>query len=194
VELTREDYYGNYLGFDDRDCFAAVMRDHGIEHTGPQLAEMTAAKTKIVQRRMRESIEPLPGVIELIRAAAGTDIPMAVCSGALRAEIELAATAIGVRERFCVIVAAEDVARGKPDPEGFRLALRRLGEALGRSLAPARCVVCEDSPAGIAAAKAAGMNVLAVETSYPPDALAQADRTVHRLSDVTLDDLRTLVG
>ena len=92
-----------------------------------------------------------------------------------------------------MIVSARDVARGKPDPEGYVKARRLLAQAVGRELAPARCIVVEDAPAGIEAAKAAGMRVLAVTTSYAPDHLAAADRIAGRLTDVTLRDLETMV-
>ena len=77
-----------------------------------------------------------------------------------------------------VFITAEDVAVGKPDPEGYLAAAARLGTA------PAECVVIEDSPPGVAAGKAAGMTVIAVATTYPPDALAGADLCLPDLTHV----------
>ena len=193
VTLTDKDYYGRYLGYDDHDCFQAAGKDNGADFSEQQIAEMTAAKTAIVKNAIAESIQPQPGAVELIAAAAEAGIPLAVCSGALRDEIELAAATIDVRETFVTIVSAEDVSRGKPDPEGYRLVLARLDDALGRKLAAGCCVVIEDAPAGIEAAKAAGIKVLAVTSSYPAGALAAADRVVTSLADVTLASLDQLV-
>ena len=192
VEMTRQDYYGKYLGFDDHDCLAAACAAGGVGITDEQIRRMTAAKTQIVQQVMADAVEALPGAADLIAAAAAEGVPLAICSGALRAEIDLAASAVGVRGHFAVVVAAEDVRRGKPDPEGYRLALEQLRRAAGR-IDPARCVVVEDSPMGIAAAHQAGAKVLAVATSYPMQQLQAADRVVESLADVTLEALRRMV-
>jgi len=193
VRLTREAYYADYLGYDDHDCFAAAGRDNGVEFSEARIAEMTAAKTVLVQQAYAGSVAPLDGAAELIRSAVAADVPVAVCSGALREEIVLASRALGVLDCFAQIVAAEDVRRGKPDPEGYRLVLRRLAESPGRSAAPGRCVVVEDSPAGVEAARAAGMRVLAVTNSYAAGALAAADRVVASLAQVDLAALEELV-
>ena len=193
VELTRADYYARYLGYDDHDCFATVLRDQGRDYTEALLAELTERKTLAIKRAYAESVQPQPGAVELIRSAAAAGLPLAVCSGALRDEIDLAARTVGVADCFRLIVSAADVARGKPDPEGYRLALNRLTGACGRTLAAGRCVVVEDAPAGIQAAKGAGMNVLAVTTSYPAADLAAADRIVNSLADVSLQTLEELI-
>jgi sugar-phosphatase len=77
-----------------------------------------------------------------------------------------------------VLVTADDVVRGKPDPEPYLLAAQRMGAH------PAACVVVEDAPAGIAAAKAAGMRTIGLTTSHSAEKLGQADLVVARLSDV----------
>lgn len=194
VALTSEDYYRKYLGFDDHDCFQAVGRDHGLEFTEDQIADMTADKTRMAKAIMAESIEPIPGIVELLAALAEADVPMAVCSGALRDEVELCSRAIGVWERFLTIVGAEDVAHGKPDPAGYAKALDQLREITHKPLQAHRCVVTEDSPAGIAAAKAIGMKVLAITTSYPADMLTQADLIVDSFHDVGLATMEELVS
>ena len=192
VELTEVEYYQTYLGYDDRDCFGAVSRNKGAAFTPDQIVQMTADKTVLVKQALA-SARALPGAVELIRAAAAAGVPLAICSGALRDEIVLASRAVGIDGLFETVVAAEDVDRGKPDPQGYRLAVEALSQRLGRRVDPARCVVVEDSPAGIAAAKAAGMAVLAVTTSYPPDALAEADRIAASLAEVTLPSLDDLI-
>jgi beta-phosphoglucomutase len=130
----------------------------------------------------------------LIASAAAAGVPLAICSGALRKEIELAAETVGVRRHFAIIVAAEDVAEGKPDPQGYLLALRLLRQAMRRDFPPAKCVVVEDSSAGIEAAHAAGMKVLAVATSYPAAKLSKADRVVESLTEITVNNLSKWFG
>jgi len=193
VTLTREQYYAKYLGYDDHDCFAAALADAGRQVDEGQISEMISAKSKLVRRIYAEDVEALPGAVQLISTAAAAEIPIAVCSGALRAEIELASKSIGVWDYFATVVSPQDVSRGKPDPQGYLLTLERLRQVTARPIAAERCVVVEDSPAGIEAAKKAGTRVLAVTTSYPADQLRQADRIVESLADVTLGTLEDLL-
>jgi beta-phosphoglucomutase len=193
LDLKLEDYYDKYLGYDDHDCLLIAARDRGVELSERQIADLTAAKTDLVQRAFRESIQPLPGAVTLIRAIAAAGVPMAICSGALRDEIILAGRTVGVLDCFQAIVAAQDVKRGKPDPQGYLAARSLLARAAGKDLRPRRCIVVEDSPAGIEAARAAGMKVLAVATSYRPNHLAKADRVVASLADVTFAQLQELL-
>ncbi len=193
IALTEQQYYSKYLGFDDHDCFAAAFGDNGRQVSEDQIAEMTATKSQMVKRLYAEGIERLPGAAELIGAAARACVPVAVVSGALRAEIELASARIGVLEHFAAIISPADVERGKPDPAGYRLGLQRLIAATGRDIAAGRCIAIEDSPAGIAAACGAALHVLGVTTSYPAQRLAQADRVVDSLADVSLESLDELL-
>lgn len=80
-----------------------------------------------------------------------------------------------------ILVTAEDAQRGKPDPEAFLLAARRLG------VRPEQCVVIEDAPVGIEAARAAGMRVIAVATTHSPQAVAQADVIARDIANVTVE-------
>jgi beta-phosphoglucomutase len=189
IELPTEDYYSRYVGFDDHDCFAAVLRDNDRLVHEAEIAAMTAEKTALVKQAFAESVTALPGALELMRAARQAGVAVAVCSGGLRDEIELAGRAVGALSLVDVLVSAADVARGKPDPEGYRLALKRLSEKLARWIDPARVWVVEDAAAGVAAAKAAGCKVLAVTNSYPRQALTAADRVVDSLAEVDLAQL-----
>ena len=102
---------------------------------------------------------------------------MALVTSTPRANIDFVLKQVGLAGAFDTIVAAEDVSRGKPDPEGFLLAARRLGAA------PERCLVIEDAPGGIEAARRAGMRSLAVATTHSGEELTAADTVVHSLSD-----------
>lgn len=194
INLSSEDYYEKYLGFDDYDCFKAVGADYGKPFGDRKVEELTEAKTQLVLREYRTAVKPLPGAVELIRRASEAGVPLAICSGSLRQELDVASQAIGVRDCFKVIVAAEDVERGKPDPEGYRLAMRRLAPFGSGGPEPSKTVVIEDSPAGIESAAAAGAKVLAVGTSYAASELTAADRTVASLAEVTPADLDELIA
>jgi len=194
VVLAQEDYYSLYLGLNDRDCLEAVSRRAGVDLAPEKLASLIETKTRLVQAAFAQEVKALPGAVDLVRAAHAGGIPLAICSGALREEILLAAGTLGVRDCFQVVVSAEDVVRGKPDPSGFRLALERLSAFHGRSLGARRTLVVEDSPAGIEAALALGMQVLAVTNSYGAEFLTRAHRIVHSLAEVTLEQLAGMTG
>ena len=193
IQLSRQEYYEKYLGYDDHDCFMTVAQDRGKTVDEEAITRMIAVKTRLIQEAMGESIQSQPGAVELVRAAELDAIPLAICSGALRQEIELACRNLGLWERFMTVVSAEDVNRGKPDPQGFRLALEQLCRLSGLVLMASKTVVLEDSPAGIAAAKHLGMKVLAVTTSRDRGDLQQADMIVDSLADVTIAQLEALV-
>jgi HAD superfamily hydrolase (TIGR01509 family) len=106
-------------------------------------------------------------------------VPVAIVSGAFRAEIEPVVTAAGIRPELSAVVTADDVERGKPDPEGYLLAVSQLGvEAAGT-------IAFEDTEAGVASAKAAGLRCIAVRGTLPDERLAQADELVDEI-DVAL--------
>jgi beta-phosphoglucomutase len=189
IELTREQYYAHYIGFDDRDCFAHVLTDNGQAVKPELVLRLTGEKSQIVRELMEKEIRPLPGALELMKAAQADHCGVAICSGAQRAEIEFAGRTVGAMQYVQVIVSANDVSRGKPDPEGYRKAVAELSRKLSRPLDPKRCWAIEDAPAGIVAAKAAGCRVVAVTNSYAADGLKDADRVVASLTEVRLAEL-----
>ncbi len=97
-----------------------------------------------------------------------------------------------LRRLFEVIVAAEHVKKGKPDPEGFLLSLQRLNESRENPITGKQCVVIEDSHWGLEAAKAAGMHTIAVTNSYDAEQLSLAEKIVTRLNELGMNDLQQL--
>lgn len=193
VALTHEQYMSKYIGYSDRDAFAAILRDSGLTFDQNRIESLSRAKSVLVQDAIARSTHALPGAVEIIEAAAARGLALGICSGALRAEVELALQVLGAAAHIPVVVAAEDVERSKPDPAGYRLALRLLAGKNHTELDPGRCVAVEDSPAGILAAKGAGLKVLGLTTSFPASEVAGADRVVDTLADVCLEDLAALL-
>lgn len=112
--------------------------------------EETAAEKEAHYVRLLPEAPPVARVVAIVRAWAAR-YPLAVASGGIRPLVETTLAGLGIRELFRAVVTAEDVTRGKPDPEIFLLAAERLG------VAPARCVVFEDSDLGLEGARRAGM-------------------------------------
>ncbi len=125
-------------------------------------------------------------VREAVRYAAAR-VPVAVVSGAAREEIEPVLAAAGLTSAVSGIVSADDVERGKPDPESYVRALAVLGDGL----APADVVAFEDTEAGVASAKAAGVRCVAVLGTLAGERLREADEIVQAID---VDLVRRLVG
>jgi len=182
IELSGEDYYRNLIGFDDRGAFAHVFHLHGRPLDPTTARRLEGAKAAAVQGMItRGDFSALPGVDELVRGLA-RHYPLAICSGALREEIELMLEGISLRDCFQVITAAEDVTQAKPHPEGYLKTARLLREQSGLKFGPEDCLVIEDAPTVISAVKAEGFQTLGVATTYPMSALTDADFIVARLT------------
>jgi beta-phosphoglucomutase-like phosphatase (HAD superfamily) len=121
-------------------------------------------------------------------------LPMAICSGALAAEIELILEMANLRRFFAVIVSAEQVKRGKPHPDSFVLTLKRLNEISHEPIEANECVVIEDSHWGLEAAKAAGMHTVAVTNSYDAEQLSMGEKIIDNLSELSISELQGLCG
>jgi HAD superfamily hydrolase (TIGR01509 family) len=191
VDLTVEDYYAHYLGYDDKGCFAAVLADRGRPAPQALIDHLVRRKADIFLDELRTHLVIFPGVREFVREAEPR-YRLAVASGALRHEIEFVLEEAGIRKAFEHITSAEDVRRGKPDPEGFLhalTALNRLGRSGEGPLAPADCLVVEDSLPGIKAAHAAGMKVLAVSNTHPAEDLREADEVAASLAGLRPQDV-----
>ena len=129
---------------------------------------------------------------DFLQMLSQNNIPMAICSGALLAEIELVLEQARLRPFFEVIVSAEFVKKGKPSPEGFLLTLRKLNRNRQNAILPNQCIVIEDSHWGLEAARAAGMHTVAVTNSYDADQLTMAEKIVTGLGDLSIDALQEL--
>jgi HAD superfamily hydrolase (TIGR01509 family) len=192
ITLSKEIYYREYLALDDRGCYTKAFHDHRRELTDDKLRELIARKATQIEPVMRTHLRIFPGVARFIHNAAAR-YPLAVASGALRHEIDLILGQAGVRDCFAVVVSAEDVTRGKPDPESFRKAHAALSALTAGGIATRDCLVIEDSLYGVEAAKLAGMPVLAVTNSYPRERLRTADMIIDRFTDLTLTDVERLL-
>ena len=184
ITLTWEEYTQTYLAMDDKDCLRTAFARQGRAVTPEKLEELSGRKASHFFEFVSSSIDLFPGADGFIRQAA-EKYPLAIASGSLREEIEYILGKVGLREFFPVVVAAEDVVKGKPDPEAYITALGRLNRlASGRPVRPRECLVIEDSRHGVAAATAAGMRCLAVTNSYAPEELTVAHLVVQSLEDL----------
>jgi beta-phosphoglucomutase len=192
IAMSAEQYHERFLGLDDRGCFEAALVEAGRVADGAYLDELVARKARRYVAVAAAGLRFFPDAAECL-AMLAVRWALAINSGALRPEIEFALDQLDRRDRVAVIVAAEDTTRCKPDPEGYRLALealrRRPGAGDGSALAdlrPEHCLVIEDSLAGVASAKGAGMWAVGVTHTYGAEALREAG------ADAIIDGLETL--
>lgn len=173
IALSRARYNARYLVFDDRTALLTMLRDAGLRG-----ARLTDGRPGSLLRRKRAAYRRLAAGVRIDRRAArlvravARRVPVAIVSGAARAEVDAALRRAGLGRTFRVVVAAEDVKRPKPAPDGYRLALRRLG-----LIAADGCVAVEDSPGGVRAARAAGLATIGVSTSFRAAVLRRAGAT-----------------
>ncbi len=177
--LPAQTYLDDLAGLSDPEIVRTWL---GADH--PAVDEVIAERS----RRYRDLVADGSTVPEAVRAAvryAAERVPVAIVSGALRAEIEPVVAAAGLADVLTTVIAADDVLRGKPDPEGY---VRGLAQ-LGGDIAAADVLVLEDTEAGIAAAKAAGMRCVAVLGTLAPERLAAADEIVPALDAGVMERL-----
>lgn len=192
--LTAEDYYGTYLGMDERTCTAALIRERDGQHDLPLLARITQRKTELFHAYSQTHRPALfPGAIDLVKAAK-TTCRLAIASGGRREQIAYALSGTPIEHDFAVIVSSDECALGKPDPAIYALTLKLLNGKEPRPplIRAEDCLVLEDSQAGILSAKQAGMKVVALATTSPASWLSEALAVLPRLEGVTLHELMSV--
>ncbi len=180
--VTQEQFAESF-GRQNRDIIPALF--------GPafesRMQELADRKEELYRDLIQQRTPIIEGAVELVWDLHNAGARIAVGSSGPPANIEVVVASMGIGECLSGIVTGDDVAKGKPDPEVFLLAADRLG------LAPARCVVIEDAPVGIEAARAAGVHAVAILLYHPAEAFDRADLLAERLCDLTVDRLVSLV-
>lgn len=193
ITLTEEEYYSNYLAYDDKTLFKTVLKDKEITHDETVIRELMERKSGHYESIIKDNIEILPGVKDFIGKLSGK-YRLAIGSGALRQEIADILEFAGIEDYFEVIVSAEDVENCKPAPDVFVEVLRRLNASGTGSdtISPDECLVVEDSVSGVEAALSAGMKCLAVTNSYSAEELSRAHIVKDSLKGLNSEELAAM--
>ena len=197
ITLTEASYYEKYVGLDDRDGFREILAAHGCSDV--DVATLLPRKADLLQALFRSELQARPGAVDLaLTLHESKKYELGICSGALRAEVDLGIRALGIDHCFSDIVTADDVAHSKPDPTGYKLLVAKLSErakSAGRApFAPGQCAVLEDTILGLKSGRAAGCITVGVLGTEKPEALAtHADLVVESLTMLKVQDLDRFV-
>jgi beta-phosphoglucomutase len=170
-----EEQFASTFGQTSREI---IKRFWGSDLSREYAEALDARKEAIYRDLIRERFPAMDGSVELIDALADAGFRLAVGSSGPPENVELTLDCLGRASRFNAVVTGRDVTRGKPDPQVFQIAAERLGLPLER------CIVVEDAPVGITAARAAGMASVALVGTVAADRLGEADLVVRSLREL----------
>ena len=187
--VVREDFEAG-LGRGAQEYVKAAARVHGMELTDEQVEEATRLRQEyFLDILSKEPLPPFPGVLELMeKAMQREDFRVAIATSGTLAKSSAVLNAAKVPYKQMVYINGNDVKNKKPDPELFLLA------AAGIGIDPADCVVIEDAPNGIQAAKAAGAKCIAVTNSTSATKLAEANLVYDSLEQISIETIRKLIN
>ncbi len=180
VEITESQFLASFGQRND----AILSKWLGAQASADRIREIGEAKEALYRRFIQdEGIAPLPGAAEWVRRLGRAHWRQAIASSAPRLNVEVMTRVLGFQDSMGALVGAEDVQRGKPDPDVFLAAADKLG------VAPERCVVVEDAAAGVEAARRGGMRSIGIGGAE----LAGADVIVRSLVDLPADAFDRLI-
>lgn len=156
VAVTAEEFHRRASGRTNPDILREFLGDHLAEH---EVTEWTERKEALYREAYRPHLEAIAGLQGFLASAHQLRIPLAVATSGTPENVEFVLEGLRIGPLFATIVTGDEVSRGKPDPEMFLAAAERL------KVEPARCLVFEDSRAGVEAAVRAGMRVVVLATT-----------------------------
>ncbi|NJL02442.1 MAG: HAD family phosphatase [Spirulinaceae cyanobacterium RM2_2_10] len=198
LRLFPQDFREVCLGRSDRAALRALLGRRGRVATDAYLDQLIAKKAQAYQQRVSEwsTVPSYPDVPEFITQLQTQGILTALVTGATRADIEAVLARLELADCFAVSVTGDEARRSKPDPYSYHLALERLNRQFPeRQIKPQHCLAIEQAPAGISAAKQAGIQVVGVANTYPFHMLQRlANWTVDRLGEIELERVEQVVA
>lgn len=180
--ITEEQFAGTF-GKTSREIIREWFR---MEDAG-EVRRLDDRKEKLYRELIRGRIPAMPGAGELIRSLHADGFCLSVGSSGPPENVDLVCDELGLRPFLTAIVTGADVQRGKPDPQVFETAAARMG------VSPSSCVVVEDAPVGLVAARRAGMCCIGLLGTHPAEALSAADRVIRRLNELCPEAVRQIL-
>ncbi|HHT26685.1 MAG TPA: HAD family phosphatase [Firmicutes bacterium] len=186
LTITKEMFYRRISGRKNEEALEELFPN---QFTAEELTRLSEEKEQYYREHYGPTLEPVPGVVELIEQLRRQNVRLAVATSAISQNVSLVLARFGIGDAFPIIVTATDVIKAKPDPAIYLLAAEKC------DMPPERCVVLEDAVAGVQAAKRANMRCLAVTTSHTTEELlsAGADAVYPDFTAVNTQTLRNLL-
>ncbi len=185
VSLNNEELKTHVYGRTNKEIMPYVFK----ENYTPEKGEVWADEKEALFRNLyKDDIAPVKNLIPFLQQLKESNIRTAVGTSAPRANLDFVLDALNIREYFDALLDSNDVTCGKPDPEIY------LNSAIKLGVDPSRCVVIEDSLAGVKAGLNAGMKVIGVTTTHSPEELANTHLAIDDYSGLTVDKIIALVG
>ena len=181
--MSLEDFL-QYFGRTNKDLLTILYRG-GISED--QMVLLGEEKETLYRQIYARHIEPAPGLVGFLEVLKQNGVRMAVASAAPKVNVDFVFEHIPIRDYFAAVIDADDVTRGKPDPEIYLKAASLI------RVKPQHCVVFEDSLNGIKAAKQAGAKVIGVTTTHPAEALEGIDMFIGDFTEISLETLSGLI-
>jgi HAD superfamily hydrolase (TIGR01509 family) len=172
------------MGRDARGAVGYLMEHYSLAE---RLGELIEERNQLIAELFKEHLKAIPGAVDLVRSVIAAGIMTGLVSSSPKPLVELALEKLGTTGLFDLTLSGDQVVRGKPAPDIYITAAEKLG------VKPEYCVVIEDAPHGVAAAKDAGMCCLAISTSVSVVELAMADKVVSGFEEVDLQLLLDLM-
>lgn len=185
VQLTRDEYYANYLGYDDQGVFRKLGAAQGWMLDDGRVAALIEEKSRVFDATIERTDILYPAAAECVQRL-GAEFPLGIASGALRYEIEMILERARLHRHFRFIVASGDTPNSKPWPDPYIRAAELHG------VSASACVAIEDSRWGIESAKAAGLKCVGITTTYPASELRSADRVIDSLGEFRAELIHAL--
>lgn len=157
----------------------------GIDQT--LIEKWANLKEQYYREMVQNKLQPLPGAVELIKSLKSKGFKLAIGSSGPPENVDLLLTSLKIKKYFDVVITADDVKKGKPEPDVFLMASNIL------NIKPKDCIVIEDAPVGIEAAKRAGMKSIALTTTHDKSELQMAQIIVKDLSNIDISNIKALI-
>lgn len=172
------------LGVHSEGNWKLLKNKHKISESVYKLKEK---KQEVYLELIKNNLSPMPGLINLLKFFKKKSLPLAIASSSTPKQISIIVDLLKISDYFDVMISGEEVKRGKPHPDVFLEAAKKLG------VKPETCLVLEDAETGVLAGKAAGMKVIAVKNKYTTTQdHSKADKIVHSLEEINEELINSL--
>src|SRR5688500_12634911 len=183
--LTRDEYYGQLVGYNDEDCFRLIAQSRGWERNESRIASLVADKGRVFEQIILDTDTLYTGAAACVERMAA-EFPLGIASGALKHEILLTLKRARLDHHFRFIVGSGDTPNSKPAPDPYIRAAENHG------LPPGDCVAIEDSRWGLESARTAGFRTIGITHTYPADQLGAPDVVIGSLAEFTPQLVRSM--